>query len=41
MNMLSISQKYNEYVYYDCIQPEMKGCLRALLEESTPGCPVP
>jgi len=27
MNMLSISWKYNEYVYCDCIYPEMTGCL--------------
>jgi len=27
MNMLNISWKYNEYVYCDCIYPEMTGCL--------------
>jgi len=27
MNTLSISWKYNEYVYCDCIYPEMTECL--------------
>jgi len=39
MNMLSISQKYYEYVYCDCMQPEMTGCLACTFGGEIPHVP--
>jgi len=38
MNMLSICQKYNEYVYCDCVSPGMKRVFGMHIWKGDPPC---